>query len=453
MQRLNCSAIQEIYSDGQMLILKTHDAVQAYDVESIWQYSSQEPSKPLWSVSYISPELLVSRPYLLLATHHGLKEIHIPTGREQNFIFLPDQHISLSNEIVGSPLSIDRVKDGQLERTCLIPFENKLFVTNHGKYNQFRMAFKFTGKVFKHLKSEKIPEKLIENLKPLENVLINGEKKFVETLQSVVGMENTEKFANTLLKYAVNQNHRILTMENEHSILGVQGIDESSLLVYFQNGYYKTVSLDNIGDIPEDYYLDTREKIPGFKSDDEQVKSMWLFDGALYAVSVDFQGKAKLRMWNRNENALLLEEALEEAIAHLPQINKQIPNQFYLDSNNIFHCLQGGKHWQLYLMNADKLQLQMDPSITQWRHHNFLNLGNQYLALIPFTVEKTRMTGASHILIRLITEGSDKLVGDGLAQVRIENASSAFPLLVAAGDYLVAAIDHHIILFKPQEIL
>jgi hypothetical protein len=241
----------------------------------------------------------------------------------------------------------------------------------------------------------------------------------------------------------------MLTVDKSNSILGINGVDTDRFIVYFEEGFYKIISLDNIISIEEDYYSEATYPVPGFDSQKEKIVNIWMFNNIYHSVSVDIEGQYFLRSWGNNH--LLSTLPVSSSFQHLPQINQNLTIQFYIDDRNQFHGYQNGESRQLYLAGDDALQLMVRPEDIIWKHNRFLNYQGKYLALVPCVKERLRDTGVSHVLASFEIQESDKFYCQILSDIYIENSPVAFPQICMCGDFIVSAVGQKMVLFKPRE--
>ena len=91
--------------------------------------------------------------------------------------------------------------------------------------------FKLTEKSLKILKSERLPDKVVEKLKTIKNEKITGKDRFIEALKLTIGDEPTERYESLFLRHARDEND---------IYRGLSRLD-SWLETYFQKEWRKQV--------------------------------------------------------------------------------------------------------------------------------------------------------------------------------------------------------------------
>ena len=103
---------------------------------------------------------------------------------------------------------------------------------------------------------------------------LHGDKELLNQLYDSIGIDQTVRYEKLLREFSQSQNYRLLAIDNTNSILGINGVAKDRLLVYFEEGYYKIISLENIITMEEDYYSEIINLVPGFDNQREKIKNI-----------------------------------------------------------------------------------------------------------------------------------------------------------------------------------
>lgn len=105
------------------------------------------------------------------------------------------------------------------------------------KLQQNKASFKLTEQSFKMLRSENIPENILERLKPLENKEIIGEEEFLDTIKKQIEEVQTVRYKTLILKHAQQPSPvpgaGIIIFEREIETLTFIDREKSKCLKYY----------------------------------------------------------------------------------------------------------------------------------------------------------------------------------------------------------------------------
>lgn len=141
------------------------------------------------------------------AMRAGLKQGDIVQSIEGTTISTWNEMTKIVSNNPGKELTIQVKRNGQIITLVITPVEET--VENEsgktikvGRIGIYKSSFKLTDRGLKELKSEGVPESVVQKLVPLKDQTFQGKESLQERLTQLIGPAETEKYQDTILQTA-----------------------------------------------------------------------------------------------------------------------------------------------------------------------------------------------------------------------------------------------------------
>lgn len=141
------------------------------------------------------------------AMRAGLKQGDIIQSIEGMSISTWNEMTKIVSKNPGKELTIQVKRNEQLKTLVITPAEETIEDESNktvkvGRIGIYKSSFKLTDRGLKELKSEGVPESVVQKMLPLKNLTFHGKETLQERLTELIGQAETQEYQDTILQNA-----------------------------------------------------------------------------------------------------------------------------------------------------------------------------------------------------------------------------------------------------------